>query len=154
MCLVTAAYVYDQGRTNTITWFSLYIFLWYIALWILDTLIRFIWTVSQPPLQTSLLQQQQQQQRRLRLARTLQGQVTAGGGKPGLTPMFIKPAREVKDEGKKIKECIICYSDFPNHKLYKLLPCGHDQICFSCAFRITIEQGTCPLCRAEIITMQ
>ena len=53
----------------------------------------------------------------------------------------------VADEGERWNWCCVCWS---KPKEVRLEPCGHTDLCHSCAERIHSSISTCPLCRAGI----
>lgn len=55
---------------------------------------------------------------------------------------------KVKKSSSRSNECPICMENMEKNNI-AILPCGH-KFHFSCIYRATTDNGSCPLCRARI----
>lgn len=59
----------------------------------------------------------------------------------------LKFASEAKDKKIEAEKCLTCMDKYSNALI---LNCGHGGTCYDCAYKLSIEVGTCHICRGEI----
>lgn len=71
----------------------------------------------------------------------------AGISNNGTYNIISQPVSPSLNKKQAIKECLICFTQFPNCFFY---PCGHSGVCFGCAEVLVKGSKACHLCRSNI----